>query len=139
MQSIENNEHGVKLPICKSNVISRELTRYYLTFLVFYLQRATSQKSEDFMPYMIFRPKISFERARLQQGFFIVQPFITIDPNDSRIRLIQEIEHSKTIKINNPELILRQLDYIGINHGTMYGDFDSVAKYINGKRKVFRV
>jgi hypothetical protein len=43
------------------------------------------------------------------------------------------------VKINNPELILRQLDYIGINHGMMYGDFDSIAKYINSKRKVYKV
>lgn len=105
----------------------------YIITLIFYLRCAADIKdSNEFMPYMIYKPKIAFERARLQQGFFIIQPF-RADNRNNEILLLQEITHSKVIKINNPNLILQQLDYIGVNLGTMYGDFDNIAKHIKNK------
>jgi ADP-ribose pyrophosphatase YjhB (NUDIX family) len=108
------------------------------TDLVFYLKRVTTPNPNDYMPCMIYKPILSFERARTQRGFFIVQPFKKFNPhnkNDKRIRPIQEVHHSKVIKINNPEVVLRQLDYIDINRGTMYGDYDNIAKYITNKKR----
>ena len=104
----------------------------YGVILAFYLKHAIKENEGQFMPNMIYKPKITFERARMQQGFFIYQPASKTDWKDE-IFLHQEIEHYKILKINHPEAILNQLDYIGINLGTMYGDFDSIAKYIRKK------
>jgi len=128
-----------KFPVQKSDIAPKELMRCYMVFLVFYLRmirgNAKTYDAGKFMPHMIYKPKVTFERARLQQGFFIVQPFLKPlgDENDSRIRFVQEIRHSKAIEVGNPEKILRQLNSIGINLGNMYGDFDSIAKYIKKK------
>ena len=115
----------------------------YIVLLIFYLESMNKPSAGEYMPCMIYRPKELFRRARLQQGFFIVQPFKKIQDDGAynkhrRIRLIQDIEHSKVVKINNPEFILRQLDYIGINHGTMYGDYDSIAKHISKKYEIVK-
>ena len=52
-----------------------ELAYVYVSLLVFYLRIASEVGVGHFMPHMIYRPKLTFERARLQQGFFIIQPF----------------------------------------------------------------
>ena len=117
-------------------------TEPYFAALIFYLRCTNKPSNGEFMPYMIYRPKEVFKRARLQQGFFIVQPFKKIGDGEynknRRIRLIQEIKHSKVIKVSEPERILRQLDYIGINLGTMYGDNDNIAKHIVKKHEIVR-
>ena len=77
---------------------------------------------------MTYRPKIPFERARLQQGYFIYQAFSKFSQN-----AIQHINHDELIKIENPSKILRELENIGINYGTLFGDYDSIAKYVKGK------
>jgi len=122
---------ALRKAIEETRAVKLSTSEPYLTLLIYYLQKINSQNSGDFMPIMVYKPKVSFERARLQQGFFIVQPFKKFV--DDRIRLVQEIEHTKAIKINNPELILRQLDYIGINRGALYGDLDNIAKHIKNK------
>ena len=82
----------------------------------------------NFIPNMIYRPKITFERARLQQGFFIYQlKFFT--------RVFQPIEHVLKVEINNPGVILNELDNIGINLGTVFGDYDNIARYIFEKAR----
>ena|GEM_PF-158504 len=137
LKEINDAGYGMKFQLPGLPTVSKKYLYCYIAFLVFYLQRAISQESKEFMPYMIYRPKVSFERMRLQQGFFIVQPFVKFMENhsDKRVRLVQEIEQSKVIRINNPELILRQLDYIGVNRGAMYGYLDNIARYINNKNK----
>lgn len=83
------------------------------------------------LPNLVYKPKITFDRARAQQGFFIYQPYIKTDSYDnSDIALFQETVCVKEIKIEKTPEILRQLDEIGINRGTIYGDYDSIAKYI---------
>ena len=133
-QSINNHEHGFELSIkYPDDYYNKQLIYIYLTLLIFYLKYSWKQDNGEYMPYMIYRPRLAFERARLQQGFFIIQPFKSFDENDNRIRLIQKVVHSKAIKVNNPKLILKQLDSIGINKGTMYGDYDNIARYIRDK------
>ncbi|MCL1882637.1 MAG: FRG domain-containing protein [Defluviitaleaceae bacterium] len=113
----------------------------YLRTLIFYLKCCDRKGVGEYMPYMVYRPKELFKRARLQRGFFILQPFTALTDDglyneNRRIRCIQDIEHSKVIIIKNPELILRQLDSIDINQGTIYGDFDNIAKHIKAKYAV---
>ena len=113
--------------------VPEELAYIYLVLLVFYLRRANKKGIGKYMPYMVYRPKLTFERARLQQGFFIIQPFKSLYKNNNGIMLMQDIKHTKSIQVNNPSLILQQLNAIGINKGMMYGDFDNIAKYIRSK------
>ena len=67
-------------------------------------------------PNMIYKPKITFDRARQQQGHFIYQGYFAM--GDS-IYHAQEIEHNHVIEIRNKDKILSQLDKIGINYGTI--------------------
>jgi len=84
-----------------------------------------------FLPNLVYRPKITFDRARAQQGFFIYQPYINVDSEDlGDIALFQETICVKEIKVENTNDILKQLDEVGINRGTIYGDYDSIAKYV---------
>ena len=112
----------------------------YLLLLVFLLNFSDTTFKENAMPYMLYRPKENFKRMRLQQGLFIYQPYKTFNAEDfntgnfdTKSIPIQEIKHSKVIKIRKQQKILQQLDALGINQGTIYGDFDSIAKYITHK------
>jgi FRG domain len=77
---------------------------------------------------MAFRPKSYFKRSMSQSGVF------TIHGNDKRP--IDEIERSdlKIVEITIPESykskLFRQLFDIGINHGSLFGDPDSIAKSV---------
>ncbi|MCL2354019.1 MAG: hypothetical protein FWC69_05250, partial [Defluviitaleaceae bacterium] len=83
-------------------------------------------------PNMILRPKITFDRARHQQGFFIYQSYFAIEES---ILGFQEIPQNHIIEIKNTQEILAQLDAIGINYGTVYGDFDSIALNLKDKQR----
>ena len=122
---------------------------WYLKLLVYFLKKGTCSKwggdnrvkcqysqesrcigTPPFLPNLIYKPKITFERARLQQGYFIYQPYIETSNGTT---LLQEIGQFKVIEVKNTESILKELDNIGINYGTLYGDFDSYAKYYRKK------
>lgn len=126
----------------------------YLTLLVYFLKKGRNVFSDGrtnfcsncevqscdgkpaFLPNLVYKPKITFDRARVQQGFFIYQPYMKTDSYDnSDIALFQETVCVKEIKIIKTKEILRQLDEIGINRGTIYGDYDSIAKYIKERTK----
>jgi len=126
------------------------LTNIYLIFLIYILKKGVhlyetakkplfcgkcSQKElcnekPNFLPDLIYKSKITFNRARLQKGYFIYQPYITADEEEGEIVLFQENNPIIEISITNARGILKQLDAIGINVGTVFGDYDSIAKYI---------
>jgi len=81
-------------------------------------------------PSMMYKPKVTFDRARQQQGYFIYQGYFAINGN---MLHAQEIEHTHVIEIQNKDKILKQLDKIGINLGTIYGDYDSIASHLREK------
>lgn len=146
-ENITDHKFGIKLSKEQHEVYyinpyrrNNPIIFYYVVFLCFYLSLEKYQpiknRENEFMPCMVYRPKTSFQRSRLQQAFFIVQPFFEKKnrySEGSKIHLLQDITHSKSIKINNPKQILQQLNYIGINRGTVYGDFDNIAKHIKEK------
>jgi len=87
-----------------------------------------------FLPNLIYKPKITFERARGQHGFFIYQPYIkTSGTEEGDIALFQEAVFIKEVKIEGTKKILKQLDEAAINRGTIYGDYDNIAKYLKEK------
>lgn len=86
----------------------------------------------NFLPNFIYKPLLTFERARAQRGFFIYQSYFSyIDPAYNYPILAQQlISHKVCIRIRNPKIIERELDNIGINQMTLFQDYDSTAKYI---------
>lgn len=102
------------------------------TILLFYCcnRDVITGRGLHLFPNMICRPKITFDRARQQQGYFIYQGYFAID--DSILRF-QDISYTHIIEIEDTDKILNQLDSIGINLGTIYGDYDSIALHLKEK------
>ena len=89
-----------------------------------------------FLPNMIYRPVIKFERGRNQQGLFIYQGYQSyIEPIYSfRVLTVQDVYFQDVeFRIKNKRTILKELDKIGINRKTLFCDYDSIAKYIVDK------
>ena len=53
--------------------------------------------------------------------------------NDYIAEPFQDIEFVTSIEINNTAEILKELDNLGINRATLYGDYDNYAEYIKEK------
>ncbi|MFD3447435.1 FRG domain-containing protein [Microbacteriaceae bacterium 4G12] len=88
------------------------------------------------MPYLIYKTPYKFDRIRNQDGVFLYQLFHTYatqyeDVPNAIVR--QVITPDITIIVNNQKQILEELDFIGINLKSIYGDFDNTASYINNK------
>lgn len=93
----------------------------------------------DFLPNMIYRPIIKFERGRNQQGLFLYQGYMSyIEPvYDFHVLAVQEPKFKeKVFRIKNKREILKALDKIGINRKTIFCDYDNVARYIKDKYDV---
>jgi len=88
----------------------------------------------NFLPILIYKPQITFDRARLQKGHFIYQPYRKVDKNE--IIAFQYNAPVIEIDIQNTDEILQQLDMIDINLGTIFGDYDNIAKYIANKSEM---
>ena len=88
---------------------------------------------------MIYKTPIKFDRIKNQSGVFIYQGFIDysanvlqkIHGNSSYGLAVQKIIPDLTIKVNNQDEIISDLNLIGINDKYIYGDYDTTAKYIN--------
>ena len=86
----------------------------------------------NWLPLMIYKPNVLFERARIQKGFFIVQAFMHhIEPvYEVDVLARQRILFNQRIKIENTGSILEELNNMGINRASIFGDFDNIAKSI---------
>lgn len=88
------------------------------------------------IPLFTYKTPYKFDRIRSQDGVFVYQLYYVFGKEyenvaDSIIR--QDVIPKYTIVVKNKEKILSELDFIGINLKTIYGDFDNIAKYINSK------
>ncbi|MDR0879373.1 MAG: FRG domain-containing protein [Clostridioides sp.] len=79
-----------------------------------------------------YKPPELFTRMSSQQSFFIYQPYLyTNDTMFDYCELnVQKINPDVLIEIDNYIDILRELDVLGINNGTIYGDVDNIAKSV---------
>jgi hypothetical protein len=86
----------------------------------------------NWLPTMIYKPNILFERARIQHGFFVVQGYMHhVEPVfDTTVLARQRITFHQRIKIENTADILKELDNIGVNRATIFEDFDNISKYM---------
>lgn len=114
---------------------------YYIYFLLYCLRVEISLGGErdytkygDLFPPMVYRPRITFERARGQSGYFIYIPYRQSYGMYTGYEIeMGNISHVQAVEVKNPTKILTELDNVGVNLGTIYGDFDSIAKYIKEK------
>jgi hypothetical protein len=91
----------------------------------------------NWLPPMIYKPDILFERARIQHGFFIAQCYMQYieEVYNSGGLARQRIVFQQRIKIENAPGVLRELNNVGVNRATIFGDFDNIAGYIVDKSK----
>lgn len=82
--------------------------------------------------YFTYQPPELFGRISSQQSFFIYQPYVYTNDGvyDYYELNVQSIIPDIIIEIDNYQKILYELNILGINNGTIYGDFDNIAKAI---------
>lgn len=82
--------------------------------------------------YFTYQPANLFDRINLQKGLFVYQPYTYSHDAvyDYNMLNIQNINPDITIEINNYQIILAELDILGINLGSVYGDLDNIAKSV---------
>lgn len=87
------------------------------------------------IPNFIYSPMLSFERGRNQKGLFIYQAYLSFNEDVYNAHIVsqQRVWPEIVIVIENKDVILRELDLIDINDKFIYGDYDSIAKYIKKK------
>lgn len=86
----------------------------------------------DLDVYFTYQPPELFGRISSQQSLFIYQPYLyTNDGTYDYCELnVQSINPDILIEIDSYEDILNELNLLGINNGTLYGDIDNIAKSI---------
>lgn len=90
----------------------------------------------NFLPNMLYRPIMKFDRGQSQSGLFFYQAYASYIESayDFRVQMVQRIRsHESVIVIKNKKEILRSLDNIGINQMEIFKDFDNTASYIKSK------
>ena len=82
--------------------------------------------------YFTYQPANLFDRINAQKGLFVYQPyFYSCDMvYDYHVLSVQNVNPEITIEINNYQSILSELDVLGINLGSVYGDLDNIAKSV---------
>ena len=87
------------------------------------------------IPNFIYNPILSFERGRNQKGLFIYQAYLSFveDVYGAHILSLQRVWPEIILVIENKQTILNELDLMDINEKFIFGDFDSIAKYVKKK------
>ncbi len=87
------------------------------------------------IPNFLYTPILSFERGRNQQGLFVYQAYLSFDERTYKTHILshQRVWPDVIIVIENKGKILYELDFMGINEKFIYGDYDSIARYIKKK------
>lgn len=82
--------------------------------------------------YFSYNPPEIFDRISNQKGIFINQPYVyEIDDMYNYGNLIyQYIEPDITIEVDEYNKILAELNYLGVNSGSVYNDLDNVARAV---------
>ena len=82
-----------------------------------------------------YQPPNIFSRISSQKGLFIYQSYISYNCSiyDYQYLCKQDINPDIVIEVRNSEKILEELDHLGINLESIYGDYDNIAKYLKRK------
>lgn len=116
---------------------------FYLALQFIFFKQARMCKEPiytiNFLPNMVYRPILKFERGRNQQGLFLYQGYMTyIEPvYNFRVLAQQQLCFQNVeFHVKNKAQIMMELDRIGINKKTLFCDYDSIAQYITEKYSV---
>jgi hypothetical protein len=87
------------------------------------------------IPNFIYNPILSFERGRNQKGLFVYQAYLSFfeDVYGANILSLQRVWPEIILVIENKQEILNELDLMDINEKFIFGDFDSIARYVKKK------
>lgn len=109
---------------------SETFRKYFAEFFEIYypdfLKEELTEETAALIPRMIYNPLMSFDRAEKQGSLFYYQ---YSPPNGD---VVQKFTPDIIIKIKKDEKlkIIKTLDSLNINRGSVYVDFDSIAQYI---------
>ncbi|WIV13645.1 FRG domain-containing protein [Proteiniborus sp. MB09-C3] len=134
---ILNEDKDVYSELSSHHSLSRAID--YLIYLRYFLKIITEYTAwlttmNGLIP-MIYKPVMSFKRGVNQKGLFVYQNYISYKDAtyDSHTLAIQKVNADVVIKIEDKQKILKTLNLLNINEKFVYGDFDSIAKYIKSK------
>ena len=91
--------------------------------------------------YFKYQPPLLFDRISNQKALFIIQPYIYERESAYNFGVFsyQNILPDYTIEINNHEKIIEELDFLGINRETIFGDLDNIARVVKSQHdKTFK-
>lgn len=96
------------------------------------LKNAPSKINIKLDIFFTYQPPQLFKRISSQQSFFIYQPYLyTNDGVYDYCELnIQSINPDIIVEIDNYSNIFKELNLLGIDNGTIYGDIDNIAKSV---------
>ncbi len=82
--------------------------------------------------YFKYEPDNLFDRISYQKGTFIYQPYFYESEGvyDFHILFTQNVNPDICIEVENYEKILYELDLVGINLESIYGDLDNISKSV---------
>lgn len=93
----------------------------------------------NFLPNLLYRPIMKFDRGLNQRGLFLYQSYASYveEVYNFRVQMVQRIRFKKPVFIiKNKKGILKSLDNIGINRMVLFRDFDNTAAYIKSKDEI---
>lgn len=119
-----------------------DIALFYLSSNLFIENESKIPQSLPPLPYFLIKPSSKFGRIRAQGGIFFYQisgeipiAYNTVGMGVSikNKKITQKIISNRRILITDKKKILKQLEYLGINRGTIYLDPDNIAKHIRNK------
>lgn len=123
-----------------SNRLKGDMYQLFLSKLYFGLIVKTIEVLKNFPRkinidldvYFTYQAPELFDRITNQRSFFIYQPYVFANDGmyDYGELNLQQIKPDVQIEVENYSKILEELDQMGINRGSIYGDIDNVAKSI---------
>jgi len=152
IDAIENNDDSLLLDIAKKMdywrfdcskylrenwdaLQKRFADLYSMTYLIL-LHEAVPEQTHFSLPcHFVYNPPEVTNRIGLQHSIFVYQ-FGRISKVFRPVKvLVQKISPCFTIEVEGASKmsILQDLDYLGINIKTVFGDYDHIAKYIANK------
>lgn len=109
--------------------------RVYLALLLNLLQNFIDFKERIDLQldiYFTYQPPDLFDRIINQKGLFVYQPFLydIEEVYEYGVLNYQYVIPDITIKVDNYNSVLKELNFLGVNLESIYGDFDNIAKSI---------
>lgn len=137
MYCLQELDPSITLDLCNNCSIE---VFVYLNLVKWFIRKAYNYGEPiwwiNFLPNLVYRPIMKFNRGMNQSGLFLYQAYTSYVEEGCafRVQMVQKIRFNKSVFIiKNKKNILESLDNIGINQMTLFSDFDNTASYIKSK------